>query len=237
MTEATNEQIKQRQWLEVFEERAHNALVKAEGGWREFTEQMREIKRTEAYKEKGYRYFQPYYKEVWEDRVGRTWYTVETAFSALRALEEFEDAAGQGRDLDPPSMTAARVLRRELSEPGLRVEAWHHHLDSGRVMGHNREGLRESIAEYKGEHQPGVIDRMRERGTLVPAYPTGPTPEEEAYNAASQLLSVAMDVTPEAAADSISPGLAQTTAQRYEALIPWTRRFVAQLHFRAGGGR
>lgn len=235
MTELTQEQIEKRQWLEVFEERAHNALIKAESGWREFTEQMREIKRTESYKEAGYQYFAPYYRERWEERTGRTLQTVKTYFAGLASLEEIESAIGGDPDLPQmPGIHESRILRTAFPDPAERISAWLHHLDSDRPDGGDREGLRNSIAEYKGESKTGVVERMHKEDVLVPDYPTGPTPEEEAYNAASQLLSVAMDVTPEAAADSVSPGLAQTTAQRYEALIPWTRRFVAQLHLRAG---
>lgn len=160
MTETTDEQIIQRRWLEVFEERAHNALLKAESGWREFTEEMREIKRTEAYKEAGYRYFGPYYRERWEERTGKTFATVKTYFIGLDALEEFESAmAGDHVHQRMPGVQESRILRTALPDPADRVGAWQNHLDSGRPHTADRSELRESIREYKGE--PTVRDVLK----------------------------------------------------------------------------
>lgn len=100
-----------------------------------------------------------------------------------------------------------------------------------------QSGMEHAIKAYQAQRDLGVIEHMEAAGVEVPPYPSGLTAEEHAYNAVSQLLTVAMDVTPEAAADSISPGLAQTVAPQYEALVPWIRRFTAQLHLRASGGR
>lgn len=238
MTELTNEQIKERRFLEVLEERAHKALVRVEGGWREFAATMRQIKGTGSYKEKGYKHFGSYYRDVWEERAGRTWETTKTSLRTLRAIEEFEAAAIEVPELrQMPQGESSRLLLNAFADPAERVKAWEHHLKSGRPMGAGHAGLQKSIAEKKAGREPGVIEQMHEDGVPLTAYPTGPTPEEQAYNAASQLLSLAMDVTPEAAADSISPGLAQTTAPRYGVLVPWVRRFVAQLQLRASGGR
>lgn len=234
--------------LEVLEKRAERALEKMETGAtgaREFAETMRDIRQREAHKEaidprtgNPYRFFSRYYADRWAAQTRRSTQTMTATLHELSALEQFEAAAQQVAEGDVlpqmPGLKDAALLRREVPEPPERVEAWRHHLESNRPVGLHRQGLKESIREYK----TGVIERLEDEDIEVAEYPQGATPEERAYRAASELLSVAMDVTPEAAADSISPGLAETVAKRYEILIPWTRRFVAQLHLRSPrGGR
>jgi hypothetical protein len=81
--------------------------------------------------------------------------------------------------------------------------------------------------------EPGVIEQLAGQGAVMPEYPSGPTPEERAATAVSDLARIASDVTPEAAADSMTPGMAETTARRQEFLVAWMRRHIGHLHLRA----
>lgn len=159
-----------RRWLEVFEERAHKALVMAERGWRDFATQMREIKQTESYKEAGYRHFLPYYRDRWQERAGRSAKTVEAYIASLSSLEEMEAVLepDQDRVQRMPGQTEARILRAGVPDPTERVEAWEHHLNTGRPTTGDRSELRQSIKEYKGE--PTVRDTLptQEMEEVVP---------------------------------------------------------------------
>lgn len=156
----TTEEINEQPRIEVQEALAEIALVQAEGGWRDFTEQMRDIKRTESYKEVGYRHFGSYYRERWQERTGRTLTTVQTCFQGLAALEEMEAVTNYEHARNSyPGYTEARILRSAIPDPVERVEVWDEYVASGRPIGQNRAGLRESIAESKGE--PTVRDVLK----------------------------------------------------------------------------
>jgi ParB-like chromosome segregation protein Spo0J len=97
--------------------------------------------------------------------------------------------------------------------------------------------LRWPGAEVGEEHteprEPGVIEQLEDQGVEMAPYPSGPTAEERAASAVSALARIASDVTPEAAADSMTPGMAETTVRRQEFLLGWMRRYIGHLHLRA----
>lgn len=205
--------------------------------WEAIAGEQQAIVDGRGYRYLGYASHEDYWNGEFAERSGWTYRAIKNWLSGRRvklATVSTESRAGLYEDLGPTQWTHLQPLtpiqRSEFLDqyestikPKLQEE------------GVNTRVFQEAVKEFRGERKTGVIEQMHEEGVPILDYPAGPTPEEEAYNAASQLLSVAMDVTPEAAADSVSPGLAQTTAQRYEALIPWTRRFVAQLYLRANG--
>lgn len=219
--------------LEALEQRAEKALEKAVTGWREFAETMREIKNSEAHKEAGYRYFQPYYRDLWAEKTQLTFSAVHRRLLGLRAIEEFEEAATQyGRThLPTPNARSAEALRAAFPEAAERVDFWEAEVISERVDGAIGDGvLRQKIRE----HKTGVIEQLEGRGVEIPPYPEGPTDEEVAYKKFSELAAVAKDVTPEAAARAVSSSTAYSVALNYDFLLPWVRSFLAELHIRAG---
>jgi hypothetical protein len=216
--------------LEVLEQKAERALEKAEQGWREFAETMREIKQSGAHEEAGYRYFQTYYRQRWEEHTGRTFRAHAAILRKLTAIEEFEAALGQPREVDlpMPGASAAELLKNRIPEPEQRVEAWRHHLASERGVGKDREGLRESIAEYKGE-PIGVIEQAEDRGIVVPDEPKGKTPSEAAWLAMATASRVIRGVEPADAARVESGRVAARYVEQMTELAEWTTLFVHEL--------
>lgn len=224
--------------LEALEQRAERALEKMERGhrlysegWREFGAAAAEIRSRGLYEQTGL-IWANYCEQTW----GRSGRYVNYIMRSARLAPEIDAALAEHEHDVPGPLPRTESHYRELArfnDSGEAADFWINdvrpHLDDRGGLDHvelNRLGV---------ARRSGVTAQMEERDVEIPEYPAGPTPEERAYTAASELLSAAMDVTPEAAADSISPGLAETVAKRYEALIPWTRRFVAQLHLRSGG--
>ncbi len=199
--------------------------------WEAIAEEQQAIIDGKGYRFLGYSSHQAYWNGEFAEKTGWGFTTIEAWLQARRIKAETPPRFESG--YEPTGPTQWRQIRSIESEDRPEFLARYEEEFKPRVQGMANQ-FREAVKEYKGE-PVGVVDRLQEQGVEIADYPSGPTPEERAYTAASQLLSVAMDVTPEAAADSVSPGLAETVAKRYEALVPWTRRFVAQLHLRAGG--
>jgi hypothetical protein len=220
--------------LEELEAKAERGLEKTETGWREFAEAMREIKESEEYKQRGYRHFAGYYREHWQERTGKTYGTVRHIMQGLGALEEmFAAEEGQrASHLGDLGYTEAKILRSELPEPGQRVEAWEHHQSTGRQIGRNREGLRDSIREYKGE-EPGVIEEAQSRGIVVPPEPAGKTPSEAAWLKMAEASRVIRGVEPADAARVESGRVAARYVEQMEELAEWARLFAHELRFYA----
>lgn len=220
MTELTEHQIIERRWLEVYEERAHKALVMAERGWREFAEVMHQIKDSRSYIEAGYKHFAPYYRERWQPKVGRTVQTVYDTTTAMRVEEEVRQVR---QDIVLPddyralkqlgavesSEKKARIVEESLSEPG-----------------GFRENVYAKVAEYKGERTIGEALGPDWDKDLPPA---GLAPEQKVSTEVGALHTFLYRLNPEAVVDAYlamgpSNDLGSEIAQ-VDSLVSWLGRY------------
>lgn len=137
--------------LQTLEFRAEQGVERAEQGWREFAEAMREIKESEAYKEAGYRYFQTYYRERWADRTGKAFETIKGYLAALRSVEEMEGVGQDHTDLPPVTNVGVGKRLAGIEDPKKRREFWQEFNESGESVGAREHNLRTKIREHKGE--------------------------------------------------------------------------------------
>lgn len=199
--------------------------------WEAIAEEQQAIIDGKGYRYLGYQSWRAYWMGQFQGKTGWSHITVAGWLKAKR----IKDTTEVVRDSWAPTGPEQWKNLMALDTPEERADFLQEYPRLQAVQD-SKQPFREAVKEFKAKRELGVIERMHEEDVVVPPYPSGPTPAEHAYKAASQLLSMAMDVMPETAADSISPGLAQTIARDYDVLVPWVRRFVAQLHIRASGG-
>lgn len=223
MTELTDQQIVERKWLDVYEERARKALLMAERGWRDFAEQMRGIRESRSYVEAGYSGFEPYYNAVWRERAGKA---IQTVQMMMRASVVESEVRSVRHDVVVPNDYRAISYLANIESPEEKARIIE---ESASSPGSFRANLVDRVRE-----KTGVVEQLEEQGVVVPPYPDGPTPEQRAYDRVAQLKSVAADVQPENAARSIGSGaVAAAVLKDYEFLVPWVNRFVAELRMYA----
>jgi hypothetical protein len=194
--------------------------------WEAIAEEQQAIIDGKGYRHLGYSSHKEYWNTEFAKMTGWAWSTLDSWLVASRTKRATPIAVD--RDLTPARWNdlggikdpAERVEFLERYETELKPKLKEEGVDS--------HVFREAIKEFKGER--GVIDHIEEEGVVVPPYPSGPSPAQRAYDNVSRLRSVAMDVQPEDAARSIGhSGVAAGVASDYEFLIPWVRRFVAEL--------
>ena len=211
--------------LEVLEDRAEQALEKAETGWREFARTMREIKDSEAYRPE-YRYFQTYYRERWEMRSGKAFNTVK---GYLEAADIEQEVALVGGDLVMPSdYNALRHLQGvEGAEEKARIIR-----EAQEAPGNFRDNLLASVRERESSHGAfkGVIEQAEARGLEVPPMPSGATLPEQAYLATSDLAILTKGVAPVEAARAHPSGSVAVQLENLETLAHWIKLFVEEAH-------
>ncbi len=130
---------------------------------------LNRIKESGAFEEAGHRHFQPYYRERWQERIGKAWSTAEHYMNAARYVEEM---TGLHHDEDLPPLKApitdylAAQKLRAIEDPADRVKVWNEYVESGESHGRNRENLDRRIREFKGEpprpEGPRVRDALSE---------------------------------------------------------------------------
>lgn len=108
---------------------------------------LNRIKESGAFEEAGYRYFQPYYRERWEERIGRSWNTASGYISAAKTLREM---SGSGDLTHPVTDVRAAQKLGAIEDPAERVEVWNEHVESGEKRA-GYENLDRRIREHKGE--------------------------------------------------------------------------------------
>lgn len=165
--------------LKVLEDRLEAEVQRWENSAIRIGEVLNQIKESGAYKEAGHRYFQPYYRERWEERIGRTWATARHYMNAATVVQEMEDAGSQDHGHPVTDFMAAEKLGT-IHDPSERVEIWNAHVESGeRRAGY--ENLDRRIKEAKGEPTvrevltpsemadvpSGEFDRAEEKASLT----------------------------------------------------------------------
>lgn len=130
-------------------------------------ELLNQIKESEVYKEAGYTYFQTYYRERWEQRIGRVWSTVSEYISAAKTVKQMQ---GAGDLRHPVTDVKAATRLGAIEDPAERVEVWNEHVESGekRAGYHN---LNRRIREHKVDPDKTVNENLRDAGVEVPDSP------------------------------------------------------------------
>lgn len=145
MAEATLKALEQQIEQEV--QRWENSAISMGNSAISMGKLLNRIKESGTYQEAGYKHFQPYYHERWEERIGRAWASIRQYMYAARVVGEME-----GGDHDPYPVTdfiAAKKLGT-IADPKDRVRVWNEHVESGEPSD-SRENLDRRIKETKGE--------------------------------------------------------------------------------------
>lgn len=213
--------------LEVLENRAEKALEKAEAGWREFAEAMREIKESEAHKQAGYQYFGPYYTERWEPETGKSLRVVSGHIRGITTWESVERIDDHRQSLTPPASYDVAARLNKIPEAETRAEFWRDRVlvdkPDGRIDGNE---LARRVNEYVGE---GVIERAEAAGVPVPQEPKGKTPSEAAWLAMAEASRLVRGVEPADAARVENGRIAARYQEQMWELAEWTRLFAHEL--------
>lgn len=211
--------------LELLEVRAEQALEKAETGWREFAETMREIKESGAHEEAGYRYFQPYYRERWEPRTGKSFSTVKRMIIGLGVLESIAEVDPAEVHLDYNTAEVLSVVK----EPEERLRIVREQVESGESLTTNagREQLRDRIRGYKGE--PVVRDVLQPED--MADLPSREMPRsQKLYHRTSEIFAAIEGLDPaDVAAHNTNPKLLQANIEWAERISAWYAEYADEL--------
>lgn len=206
--------------LEVLEDRAEKALEKAETGWREFAEAMREIKERSAHEQAGYRHFGHYYTEVWRPRTGKALRTLERISLAAKVEDEIRGVANDVRIPDD-YLALSRLNVVDGAEEKARIVT-----EAAAEEGGFRGNVLAKISERSGE---GVIEKAEARGVPVPPEPKGKTPSEAAWLAMAEASRLIRGVEPADAARVESGKIAARYQEQVWELAEWTRLFAHEV--------
>jgi hypothetical protein len=223
MTEAMN--------LNALEQRLEQEIQRWENSAINIGRLLNQIKESEAYREAGYRYFQPYYRDRWEQRIGRTWRTAETYMEASRVVDDMQQA-DHDRELSRPvtDFVAARKLGG-IEDSADRIRVWNEHVDSGEpVGGQNRANLDRRIKEYKGE--PTVGDALKPED-MADLPPREMPKSQKLYHRTSEIAAAIEDLDPaEVAAHNTNPKLLEANIQWAERISAWYAEYADELKAR-----
>lgn len=135
--------------LKALEERLEAEVQRWENSAIRVGELLNQIKESGAFGEAGYRYFQPYYRDRWEERIGRTWETAKKYMVAARVTQEMASEGGGDHTHPVTDSVAARKLGT-IPDPVERVRVWNEHVESGEKRA-GYDNLDRRIKEAKGE--------------------------------------------------------------------------------------
>lgn len=212
--------------LVVFEEALEEEVQRWENSAIRMGQWLKAGKDARIHEEAGFRSFAEYYRDRWEDRIGRSWSTVKHYIYGARVVEEMR--AGRDHEHAVTDSKAAEMLG-VIKDPDARNRVWNEFVESGeKRVGY--ENLDRRISEQTGR---GVIEQAEAQGVVVPDEPRGKTPSEAAWLKMAEASRAIRGVEPSDVARVESAKVAARYVEQMAELAEWMHLFVHELNLYA----